>query len=180
MLVTELELAGKRVAPNALQPNERYACDTHDLAALDAFREFFDDAELIAAMRIYPRRHFLRVLRGLRGHPRVTFGKMKPVEISAQPLRPRLRIERRPDESLKLEMIEKGQFLVAESEAWIQRDNSFQRLPDSLPNELFDLATGAMTLRAERLVLLAPRLREWFVVEGDALPEVRTAQPQFV
>ncbi|MFL6539799.1 MAG: SNF2-related protein, partial [Chthoniobacterales bacterium] len=180
MLVTELEVAEKRVMPNALQPNERYACDTHDLAALDAFREFFDDPELIAAMRIYPRRHFLRVLRGLRGHPRVTFGKMRPAEISAEALRPRLRIERGPDESLKLQLVEKGQLLVAESEAWLQRDDSFRCLPDALPNELFDLATGAVILRAEAVVLLAPRLREWFVVEGDALPDVRTAQPQFV
>lgn len=180
MVVTEVELAGKRVMPNALQPNERYACDTHDLAALDGFREFFDDAELIAAMRIYPRRHFLRVLRGLRGHPRVTFGKMRPVQIRVESFRPRLRVDRRADESLKLQLQEKGQLFVAGNEAWMQQGDSFQPLPDALPNELFDLASGPISLRAERLVLLAPRLREWFAVEGDALPEVRTAEPQFV
>ena len=175
--MTEVELDGKRVMPNALRPNERYACDTHDLDAIDSFREFFDDAELIAPMRIYPRRQFLRVLRGLRGHPRVTFGKGTKVEIAAESYRPRLLV-RREGESLKLERI--PELLAAASEAWIKRGNSFHRLADALPNELFELADHSMTLRGDLLALLAPQLREWFEIEGDSLPDVQTAEPKFL
>ncbi|HEY0370048.1 MAG TPA: SNF2-related protein, partial [Chthoniobacterales bacterium] len=177
MIVTEVDLDGKRVMPNALRPNERYACDTHDLDAIDAFREFFDDAELIAAMRIYPRRQFLRVLRGLRGHLRVTFGKTTKAEIAPEFVRPPLLV-RREGESLKLSRI--PELLAAEGEAWVRRENSFRRLPDGLPNELFDLADRPVTLRGDGLILLAPRVHEWFTVEGDGLPEVQTAMPQFI
>ncbi|MDQ6622642.1 MAG: SNF2 family helicase, partial [Verrucomicrobiota bacterium] len=161
-----------------LRPNERYACDTFDLTALDAFREFFGDAELIAAMRIYPRRQFLRVLSGLRGHPRVTFGKTTKVGIGNEAVRPRLRV-RRHGESVRLERIDDGQLLVAEGEAWLRRANSLQGLPDDLPNELFALADGPLTLRGEQFVVIAPQLAAWFQLEGDALPKVETAHPVF-
>ncbi|MDQ6861781.1 MAG: SNF2-related protein, partial [Verrucomicrobiota bacterium] len=183
MLVTEIELDGKRAMPNALQPNERYACDIFDLAALDAFREFFDDAELLAQMRIYPRRQFLRVLRGLRGHPRVTFGKGATAEIEVETYRPHLLVQRRSDESLRLERADKEQLLIAEGEAWARSGNAFRRLAEGLPNELSAIAESPITLGGERALRFvafeAARLPEWFQVDLDALPRVETAQPRF-
>ena len=189
MIVTEVELGGKRAMPNALSPNESYACDTHDLDALDTFREFSPEDELIAAMRIYPRRQFLRVLRGLRGHPRVTFGKTRRVHISAEAFRPRLRLSRRADESITLELedAKNARLLVADGDAWVFEGSCLQPLAEGFPESLLALADGSVTFRGERaqrfLALEAPRLRELFEIEtgGDwALPDIATAQPRFV
>ncbi len=47
MLVTEIERDGQRAMPTTLSPNETYACDNHDLAALDFFG-------MPTAMRMFP------------------------------------------------------------------------------------------------------------------------------
>ncbi|HEX8680289.1 MAG TPA: SNF2-related protein [Chthoniobacterales bacterium] len=189
MIVTEVELGGKRVMPKALAPNERYACDTHDLAALDAFRESFSDGELVAAMRIYPRREFLRVLGGLRGHPRVTFGKTTKVEIGAEAFRPVLRLSQQSHESIRLELAsaKNARLLIAEADVWMLESNRFRMLQDGFPETLRGLAEGSITFRGERaqrfLAFEAPRLGDSFelVRSGDwAFPDVATAVPRFV
>ncbi|MDQ6622975.1 MAG: hypothetical protein M3Y86_05755, partial [Verrucomicrobiota bacterium] len=190
MIVSEVELEGKRVQPSALRPNERYACDTFDLTALEPIVP-------LAAMRICSRNEFLRVLRSLRGHPRVTFGKTTAAEISTEVFRPRLRVHRQPDGSVRIELANREQLLWRDARrgvvdgmdgtapvppgpsAWLRRGHSFQPLPDNLPNELFALADGPLTLRGAQLVLIAPQLGAWFQLEGDALPKVETAHPVF-
>jgi superfamily II DNA or RNA helicase len=75
MLVTEVELAGKRVMATALQPHDTYSCDTFDLSAVDALPQ-------LVPMQMLTREEFLRLLAALPGHPRVTFGKSTRVAIS--------------------------------------------------------------------------------------------------
>ncbi len=171
MLVTEVELGGARVQPVALRPNERYACDPHDLAALDGFREFFPEDELLAAMRLYPREKFLRLLRSFRGHPRVSFGKAKPAAIAAENSRPLLHLRA----SLMAEL--SAPLLIAGPEAWLLEGETFRPLPENFPEEFRFLADGRMKIRAERVA----SLREWFTVESDfPLPEPKLARPQFL
>ncbi len=84
MLVTEIERAGQRAMPTTLSPNETYACDNHDLAALGVL-------DVPVAMRMFTREEFLRLLGSLRGHPRVAFGKTKTARIVTEAYRPPLR-----------------------------------------------------------------------------------------
>ncbi len=180
MLVTEIERAGQRVMPTTLSPNETYACDNHDLAALDILG-------VPLAMRMFERAEFLRLLGALRGHPRVSFGKANAVKIASEMDRPRLRL-RRPEPDtvvLQLEMSANDRLLIAGPEAWRWRSASFHPLPENLPTEVRALADGSVTLRGERaqqfLVATAPQLNAWFEVQSDfVLPEVRVATPTIV
>ncbi len=179
MLVTEIERAGQRAMPTTLSPNETYACDNHDLAALDVLGQ-------PSAMQMFSREKFLRLLSSFRGHPRVTFGKTKSAKIVTEAYRPPLRISRDDADSvtLKLAATVEDRLFTANQEAWILRDTSFLPLPENLPAELAALAEGSITLRGERaqkfLISTAPRLRVWFEVESDfVLPEVRYATPKF-
>ncbi len=180
MLVTEVERNGQRAMPATLSPNETYACDAHDLAALD-------ELSRVDAMRTFSRPDFLRLLGRLRGHPRVTFGKTKAARIATEIFQPRLYLKRADSSSVTMELAAAGEerLLVAEEEAWIFRDASFLPLAENLPGELRALAEGGITWRGESaqkfLIATAPRLAAWFVVESDfVLPEVRFATPKFV
>ncbi|MEO5720279.1 MAG: SNF2-related protein [Chthoniobacterales bacterium] len=179
MLVTEIERSGQRAMPTTLSPNETYACDNHDLAALD-----FLGAPL--AMQLFSREQFLHLLGSLRGHPRVAFGKTKAVSIAIEAHRPLLHLSRDDADSVTLKLAASAdeRLLVAGQEAWMARDTSFLPLPENLPDDLQALAEGSITLRGERaqkfLISTAPHLKAWFEVESDfVLPEVRYATPKF-
>ena len=185
MVVTEVEIGGKRAMPSALAAREKYACDTFDLAAIDGLRELISDGEAITAMRLFPRAHFLRLLKALRGHPRVTFGKASHAHIAAEVYRPRLRLSRDGETiTLGLQTPEDERLLVAGEEAWSFRKNSFRPLPDGLPNEFQLLAEGPIVFRGERaqrfLAFDASQLKAWFETDDCSLPEVEKAVPRFV
>ncbi|MGI9088529.1 MAG: DEAD/DEAH box helicase [Chthoniobacterales bacterium] len=180
MLVTEIERAGQRAMPTTLLPNETYACDNHDLAALDLLGTPL-------ALRMFAPEEFLCLLGSLRGHPRVTFGKTKTAKIATDACRPNLRLGRpEPDSvTIALALSANEQLLAAGAEAWMWREASFDPLPENLPSELRALAEGSLTLRGERaqqfLIATAPRLGAWFEVQSDfVLPEVRLATPKIV
>jgi superfamily II DNA or RNA helicase len=185
MIVTEVEMDGRRAMPSALAVNEKYACDTFDLAAIDGLRELILDGEVLMAMRLFPRAYFLRFLETLRGHPRVTFGKSHHAQIAAEVYRPRLHLSRQGDTiTLELQAAKDEHLLVAGEEAWVCRQNSFHPLPDGLPNEFRALADGSMVFRSERaqrfLAFDASRLKAWFETDDWSLPEVEKAVPRFV
>ncbi|HEX8281020.1 MAG TPA: DEAD/DEAH box helicase, partial [Chthoniobacterales bacterium] len=189
MLVTEVELDGKRVMPSVLKAGERFACDTFDLSTIDGAREFFESDQLVASMRLYPREQFLRVLRSLRGHPRVTFGKSARALISPEIRKPPLRLTQRADDSIviQVELPKNERLLVAGSEAWTLQATRFRSLAEGFPREFHDLAAGPVTYRGDRaqrfLAFDAPRLREWFDLrtEGELpLPDVQLVQPRIV
>jgi len=136
-------------------------------------------------MRFFPRIHFLRLLKALRGHPRVTLGKSSLAHIAAEVYRPRLRLSRDGETiTLGLPLAKDQQLLVAGEEAWSFRQNSFRPLPDGLPSEFHALAEGPIVFRGERaqrfLAFDASRLKAWFETDDWSLPEVRTAAPRFV
>lgn len=180
MLVTEIERAGQRGMPTTLSPSETYACDNHDLAALDFLG-------LPVAMRMFSREEFLRLLGSLRGHPRVAFGKTKATRIATEAYRPLLHLTRDDADSVTLSLPASAdeRLLVARQEAWIVGGISFLPLPENLPPDLGALAEGPVKLRGERaqkfLISTAPQLKNWFEIESDfVLPEVRYATPTIV
>ncbi|HMJ06357.1 MAG TPA: SNF2-related protein, partial [Chthoniobacterales bacterium] len=182
MLVTEVELKGKRAMPGTLSPNETYGCDNHDLAALAFLGE-------LTAMRMLSREEFLRLLGAWRGHPRVTFGKNESAKVMGEPARAHVRLSRDRAEVVTLELEDSAheQLLIAGEEAWLWRGLLFQQIADGLPAELRPLSAGPITFRGEKalqfLALGAAQLSHWFDVrsEGDfVLPEIRTATPKIV
>ncbi|MDQ6765951.1 MAG: SNF2 helicase associated domain-containing protein, partial [Verrucomicrobiota bacterium] len=187
MLVTEIALNSKRVMPAALDLKQTYACDTFDLAAIEALRASAPGAEAITAMRIFDPAQFLDLLASLSGHPRVTFGKATSARIASDTFRPPVQLARDGETvCLRLENGD-GRLLAAGGEAWWFEAGCFRALPAGLPGELQGLANGPITLRGEPaqrfLAFTAPSLTHWFDVHADAgapLPEVRTAVPHFV
>lgn len=188
MLVTEVELNGRRVMPGALLPNERYACDAFDLAALEGLRRIAGDEPALTPMRLWPREEFLRLLEFFRGHPRVSFGKSNPVEVSGESRRPRLVLSREDNGSIRaeLELLPNERFLAAGDQAWLLESARFRPLPANLPAHWRELMAGTIVLHGERalhfLAFEAPALAEWFEVEtiGEwVLPQVERAFPHF-
>lgn len=188
MVVTEVELDGKRVMPTALRPNGSYACDIFDLAAIDGLRESPANEPPLTPMRILPRTLFLRLLRLLPGHPRITFGRSTVVAISSEALRRRILLRRENDltVSVRIELQKDERVLVAGEEAWLLQRQRLRPLVEGLPTEFREVLEGTLSLRGERaqcfLAFDAPRLREWFDLGtegGWALPEVRKAVPHF-
>ncbi len=188
MIVIEAELDGKRTMLSALSTSEVYGCDTFDLVAIDGLTQLADSGELLAPMRILSRENFLRLLHWLGGHPRVTFGKSTPAEISQARCRPRVLIQRagESDVILQLAKTENEQLLTGQTEAWMKKGNRFTPCAEGLPNEFLALADGPLPLRGERALrffaLDLPRLGNWFEVEmaeGMVLPKLQNASPQF-
>jgi len=182
MLVTEVELNGKRAMPNTLSADAIYECDTFDLTAIDALRQS------ISAMRVFSREEFLKFLHSLRGHPRVSFGKSTAVEIAQESNRPKIVLERSGESEITLRLADpkNEQLLVAEKEVWMKKENRFAACIEGFPSAFFALGKGPLTFRGERafsfLGLEAPRLENWFEVrvgEGVVLPELRTGTAQF-
>ena len=189
MLVTEVELNGKRVMPNALAPNESYACDTFDLAALDGLERIAGPNGILVGMRMLSREEFLRLLISLRGHSRITFGKSVAIEVSSNFHRPRIVLSQSEDRSVTAALDLSGgeQLLIAGEETWTMEGDRFRPLAAEMPSEWRVLADGPLTMRGESgqrfLAFDAPRLPEWFEVRttGDwILPEVQRARPKFV
>ena len=174
MIVIEADMGGQRKMLSALSATETYACDTFDLAAIDGLNQFAESGELLAAMRILSRQDFLRLLHSLQGHPRITFGKSVPVEISSLHHRPKVVLERGTGDEISLRLVEedKERLLVGQTESWFKSGNRFVSLAEGLPAEFLSLASGPLVLRGERalrfLALDAPRLKHWFEVETAA------------
>ncbi len=187
MLVIESERNGQRAMLSTLSPNETYALDAFDLAAMDALDQLSD--ERLAAMRMLSRAEFLQLLEALRHHPRVTFGKAKKAEITGEIFRPDLLLQRgaRDEVILRLKAADQGRLLLADSFVWWKEGLRLQPLAEGFPTEFAALADGPMTLRSDSarrfLAFEAVRLSRWCNIEsaGDlVLPEVCTAVPEFL
>ena len=131
MLVTEIERAGQRVMPTTLSPNETYACDNHDLAALDLLESRWRCACSSAPSSCVCWALYV----GIRASPSEKRKQRRSLPGSD---RPRLRLSRpEPDTVLmELEVSANDRLLVAGAEAWMWRGASFHPLPENLPSEL--------------------------------------------
>src|SRR4029434_3285012 len=78
MVCVEAELEGRRLMLDALPRGERFGCDDFDLPALNSL------GVEVAGVNILSAAAFFRWLPGLRGHPRLSFGKSKQVRVSPE------------------------------------------------------------------------------------------------
>ena len=206
MIVIEAETSRKRMLVSALPKNAAFAADDADLALIEGLRAF--PAIFESGMATLSRDGFLRLLRGLQNHPRVTFGKTTPAKISSAAQRPELLVESRGDGiSVKANLLlnrgrrneqeqeqeqededEQGTALLLwnATDAWLLQNNEFVRYGEALPAGSTHLLDRPLLLDGDRalhfLAFDLPRLSEAFDVragEGVRLPEVATALPAF-
>jgi superfamily II DNA or RNA helicase len=197
MIVVEAEVARNRALVSALPKDKTFAADEADLALVEGLRAVPPIFE--SGMATVSRDGFLRLLRALQNHPRVTFGKATRATISSAALRPELLVESRPDgisvranfppeRSRKIEHEheheEKALLLWNATDVWLLQNNEFVRYSEALPTGATNLIERPLLLEGDRalhfIAFDLPRLREAFDVcagEGLRLPEIATALP---
>ncbi|MEO8438604.1 MAG: DEAD/DEAH box helicase [Spartobacteria bacterium] len=181
MVVVEAELAGRRLTLEALPRTERFACEESDLVALSSL-----EAEA-AGVNMLTQAAFLRWLPGLRGHPRLGFGKATAARVSGEICRPTIQVRQVDDEYEVAAKLAQDEIpLPAGAEVWLLRGSDFIEIGSSLPPRLTNALREPLRLpRAqadEFFALELPLWREFADVElpaGLAIPEVEEAQPGF-
>ncbi len=170
MVGAEVALAGKRLLLGALPKQKRFRCGDADLRAIVALREVAGGE--LPGMMLLPPGKFLALLPALADHPRVTFGKSVPVQVSGQGMRPPLRLDRREDGSLclKTEMPEKAALLLTgAAQPWVLAGSVLQPIAPGLPAAYHDLLRREITLGAEQarnfLQREFPALRPCFICD---------------
>ena len=123
----------------------------------------------------------------LRGHPRLSFGKVVPARVSADSSRPTIALRRLGDGfEVAAKIRDDEVFLVAGTTAWLLRGGDFLEIGSELPPRLTNVLREPLRLKSERadefLALELPLWREAAAMElpaGVAWPTVEEAQPTF-
>ena len=181
MICVEAEFEGRRLTLDALPRGPRFGCDGLDLDAINSL------GTEVAAVNILSAAAFLDWLPALRGHPRLSFGRSLPVQVSAERLRPRIVIRRAGDEfELSAPLAKDDLPLVAGDSAWLFRGAAFFQIGDDLPSRLTNILQEPLLLQGERadefFSFDLPLFREVAEVElaaGILLPTIEQAQPAF-
>ena len=181
MVCVEAELAGRRLMLDALPPDERFACDDADLVALSSL-----GLEVASVNMLLPAA-FLRWLPGLRGHPRLGFGKATTARVLGEICRPILQVRRLGDDyDVTAQFAADETPLLAGADAWLLRGGDFLEIGSNLPPRLTNTLREPVRLKSERsdefFALELPLWREVAEVElpaGLDIPEVEEACPAF-
>ncbi|MDQ3116360.1 MAG: SNF2-related protein, partial [Verrucomicrobiota bacterium] len=181
MLCLEAEIDGRRVMLDALPRTERFGCEESDLVALGSL-----GAEAAGVNMLSPAT-FLACLPGLRGHPRLSFGKSVPVQVAAEIYRPTIELRRGGDGfELSTRLATDETILVAGAEAWLLRGAALLEIGNQLPARLTRTLQEPLRLQGDRadefFALELPLWRELVEIDlpaGFAMPEVARAEPKF-
>ena len=172
----EAERQGRRVLLNALDPKSTFTCSETDLRLVETLRVLNGGAP--GGMLVLPRDKMALLLEGLKGHPRITFGKTTPVHVSAKPLLPRLEIKRDvqgPQGRVTLHvqwpanvrLLQEGQ-----GSAWGLQGSEFAPVAPGLPAVYLDLLRRDIMLAPDQagpfLANELPALRSFFELAGEA------------
>jgi superfamily II DNA or RNA helicase len=181
MVCVEAELEGRRLMLNALPPGERFGCDNFDLSAINSLGAEVAGVDILSAAA------FLRWLPGLRGHPRLSFGKSKQGRVSPEIYRPKIILQRAGDSfELVTKPGEDETLLTAGAQAWLLRGTAFIEIGSNLPSRLTSVLCAALRLTSKRAdEFFALELLLWRDVADVQLPSeislpcVEEAQPAF-
>jgi hypothetical protein len=181
MVCVEAESAGRRLMLDALPRTERFACDDFDLLALSSL------GSEAAGVNMLSRAAFLNWLSGLRGHPRLGFGKATPAHVSGETYRPTIRVRRiGTDYEVAAKLAGDETPFFAGAVAWLLRGNDFIEIGSNLPLRLTSAWLESLRVRSDEadefFALELPLWREVAEVElpaGIAIPVVEEALPAF-
>ncbi|MBV8585347.1 MAG: hypothetical protein JO308_03590, partial [Verrucomicrobia bacterium] len=150
MLGAEVNLGGRRILASALDPKRSYRVSAEDAKALNGLRMF--NGGKLPGMLALNRDGFGRNLTILAGHPRITLGRDRRVEVAAEALRPDLRWQSDADDGWQIEarLPANGNLLVAESGIWFWQENRFSPVAPGLPTAYHALLSQPIHLNAEQ------------------------------
>jgi superfamily II DNA or RNA helicase len=183
MLYVEGKWRGGRPPLDALPLDTPFSLDDHDAALLDALEKINHGGA--PAMVLLEARALTEILPQLAGHPRVTLGKVQPVEIVTEPLEAPVRARLESSGEIVLALAGKApECVIIGAAPWVFAGNKLQ--PLGLPSGLADLVQGPMRLARARvpafLNLDWPRLLAQGSVEANFTVEdfvLEQAAPKF-
>ncbi|MCX6968141.1 MAG: SNF2-related protein [Verrucomicrobia bacterium] len=169
----EADRSGRRVLLNALSEKETYRCSEADLRLVEAVRALLPGS--LSGMLSLSREKGLQLLEGLRGHPRVTFGKSAAVHISSQPVLPKLEVQSDSLGRVTLHVVwaaDTRLLIAGQGPAWTLTNSVFAPAAPGLPPAYNELLRRDVMLPPEQaapfLATELPALRAFFEVTGSA------------
>ncbi len=169
----EAQHGSRRVLVNALNERGTFRCSPADLQLVETLRKLNGGA--VAGMLSLPCEKALILLEGLRGHPRVTFGKTTAVEVSKTAVLPKLeaKMDGQGRLSLHVEWPGETRLLLGTTQAWSLKGAMLAPVAPGLPPAYLDLLRRDIMLPAEQagtfLANELPTLRAYFAVTGNAV-----------
>jgi superfamily II DNA or RNA helicase len=145
----EVVIGGRRILASALPKDRPYRCDPADLAVLKVARRW--SGQGLPGMVVVDREQFFELLGALPDHPRVTIARRQAVRISPESVRPRLRVEQRPDGGVHLTTTApRGRLWVGKKSCWILDTDCWMPVAPGLPPHYFPVLETAISLDAEQ------------------------------
>jgi superfamily II DNA or RNA helicase len=179
MLGAEVSLGGRRVLASALDVKRSYCVSAQDAKALNGLR-LFNEGKL-PGMLILNRDALSRGLTILAGHPRITLGRDRKIEVATDPLKPDLLWLPDAEDGWQLEarLPASGNLFVAESAIWFWHENQFSPVAPGLPAAYHALLSEPIHLNAEQASAFCERelpvLKPYFT--WSDLPAIANIEP---
>lgn len=142
VLGAEVETNGKRVLLNTVDFSQPRTASARDMALIQKIAELGGGKP--AGMLNLNRNQLSAVLHLAAGHPRITLGRQKEVQIPVEPLRPQLQTERLADGGLRLSV--SGEFLKADAHVWAWHDGILRQVAPGLPSAYHAIFSGPVTI----------------------------------
>ncbi|MGH8165285.1 MAG: hypothetical protein ACREP1_13215, partial [Rhodanobacteraceae bacterium] len=180
MVCAELEIGGRRLMLDALPADLKPGYGQVDRGNLEQLTISLGAAP--AGMNILPTIAFLDLLPLLRGFERLTFGRSQPARVAEESYRPRLKLD--AHFTITAECEPNDTFLVAGTEAWLLRGETFFEIGRDLPARLTNALQTPLRIESQD-EFLAFDLPLWLEIVDITLPEemklpaVAVAQPEF-
>ena len=169
----EAEREGRRVLLNALDKQRTYRCSEADLRLIATLGQL--NPGPATGMLALSREHGLLLLEGLRGHPRIAFGRGAAVHVSAQAVKPRLEVKADAQGRVALHVqweADTRLLRAGQGSAWSLKGAVFAPVAPGLPAAYADLLSRDIMLPPEQaapfLATELPALRAYFDITGNA------------
>lgn len=151
-LVTGFEIVteGNRMLASALDQKKSFRCSSEDLAVLNRGSAFAEGK--LPGVMFLNCNQFLALIAELKGHPRVTLARKKPVNVSNEGLLPELTCEQLPDGKWRLAIDRSkipGSLFVGSSSAWLWNDPNLRPVAAGLPPAYFSLLREPVIISGE-------------------------------
>jgi superfamily II DNA or RNA helicase len=167
----EIVTEGNRTLASALDPKKSFRCSAADLTVLNRGRVFVEGK--LPGMMFLNRDQFLTLIAELKGHPRVTLARKKPVTVSEEILTPELITDQLPNGQWRLEIDRSklsGTLLIGSSDAWLWSDSKLQPIATGLPPAYLSLFREPVILSGEQAANFFqnefPTLKTFFRASG--------------
>ena len=151
MLCLEGQWQRGRSPLGSLPPGQLFSMSTVEARLLDALEELCE-GETPSMMQI-TREQFVRLLSKLISHPGLTLAKKQPLEVIAEPWKPRIKATLKGDGEIAIQLGSGPlpSILSHETETWVLQQSVIR--PMKLPPRCKDIANGPILIKREQVPL---------------------------